>query len=169
MPSIDAFLAELDYECGTTRRLLERVPEERLDFRPHPRSMSLGRLAGHLAELPGWAAVGLERDEVPMAIEGGGGTLFEPTGHGELLAHFDAGIASLREKVQGIGDGQLREPLRLMRGERIFVELPRRVMLRSVLLNHLIHHRGQLSVYLRLLDVPVPSIYGPSADEERPG
>ena len=169
MPWIDAFLAELDYEGGTTRRLLERVPEERLDFRPHAKSMRLGRLAGHLAELPGWAAVGLERDAVPMAIEGGGGTLFEPTGHGELLARFDAGVASFREKARGIGDEQLREPLRLMRGERVFVELPRRVILRSVFLNHLIHHRGQLSVYLRLLDVPVPSIYGPTADESWQG
>jgi len=153
-------LAEFDHEMKTTRRLLERLPGDRLSWKPHPKSMSLGRLATHIAELPRWGtrlteeAFEVTTDPAP--------SLSSPA---EILARFDANAASGRAGIAEKAEEEWREPLTVTRQGKTFFTLPKKVLLRNVLLNHLIHHRGQLSVYLRINDVPLPPIYGPSADE----
>lgn len=167
MPIIDAFLAELDHEAATTRRVLERMPEGRADWKPHERSMTLGRLCGHLAELPGWGRTVLADDEFDLATARERG--YEPyvaSDRAELLERYDQAVAALREAARGTSDERIREPWTLRHGDQVVLSSPRAAALRGFVFSHSIHHRGQLSVYLRLLDVPVPSIYGPSADEE---
>lgn len=156
-----AFVTELREEAGATRRLLERVPEEKLSWRPHPKSSSLGELAMHIALLPmGIVELVKGREsEVPNVPR------TEAHSRAELLESFDQSIATAVAKIDGWGDAGLAEPWRLTRGGRTLIELPRGGMIRTILLNHWYHHRGQLTVYLRLLDVPLPSIYGPTADD----
>jgi len=167
MPIIDAFLAELDHEAATTRRVLERMPEGKSDWKPHERSMSLGRLCGHIAELPGWGAVVLTSDAFDVAgPEARGFGPFVADDRAGLLTRHDRSVATLREAAGGVTDERLREPWTLSQGDRVIFTSPRAAALRGFVFSHSIHHRGQLSVYLRLLGVPVPSIYGPSADEE---
>lgn len=169
MPMIDAFLAELDHEAATTRRLLERVPEDRMPWRPHEKSMTLSRLAGHIAELPRWAGTVLHDDafELDDAAERGW-VAAQPSTTAELLEIFDAGVAGFREAAAGLDDARMKEKWSLLKGGKTMLEMPRAVGVRSFILNHMIHHRGQLAVYLRLLDVPLPSIYGPTADDPGP-
>lgn len=168
MPIIDAYLAELDHEAATTRRVLDRFPDGTGDWRPHPRSMTLGRLAGHVAEMPTWGTVVLTTDELDFATAGEKGyQAFAATGRDEVVEHFDREVARLREAARGVDDERMRQPWTLRNGDETIFTLPRVASLRTFVFSHLIHHRGQLSVYLRLLEVPVPSIYGPSADEER--
>jgi uncharacterized damage-inducible protein DinB len=163
MPLADALLPEFDHEMATTRTVLERVPEDRLSWTPHAKSFSLGALATHLARLPAWAAETLTgsafdldpNQPPPSAL---------PSRH-ELLATFDRHVAEARAALAGRSDAELAAMWSLTRGGRILFTMPRAAVLRSFVFNHLVHHRGQLTVYLRLLDVPVPSIYGPSADE----
>jgi uncharacterized damage-inducible protein DinB len=155
--------AELQREAATTRRMLERVPEGKLAWRPHEKSMTLGRLAGHIAELPSLVASVVTRDEVDFAE--GNFQPFTASNSAELLERFDKNIAAAVEALKGQPDEHLLKTWRLRNGEQVFFELPRVAVLRSMGLNHVIHHRGQLSVYLRLLDVPLPSVYGPTADE----
>ncbi|HXH06889.1 MAG TPA: DinB family protein [Vicinamibacterales bacterium] len=160
----DALLAEYDHEMGTTRRLLERLPEGALGWRPHPRSYSLGELASHLAQIPMWAA----RIAAHTEFDLGGGPPTRPTpatSRQEVLEQFDRHVADARAQLAGRSDTELALPWTLRRSGQVFLTLPRLAALRSFVLNHSIHHRGQLSVYLRLNDVPVPAIYGPSADE----
>jgi uncharacterized damage-inducible protein DinB len=170
MPMIDAYVAELDHEAATTRRLLERMPAGRADWKPHERSMTLGRLCGHIAELPIWGTVILRDDAFDMATaaERGYPPPYVAADRGDLLARFDRELGEMLSAARGVGDERLAEPWSLARGDETLFTLPRAVALRRWVLNHLVHHRGQLSVYLRLLDVPLPSIYGPSADEEAP-
>lgn len=161
MAIIDAILDELEKECQTTRRLLERVPAGQLSWRPHPKSMSLGQLALHIAEGPaalsGMAT--LDVFEVPSFVQA-------EAGPGDNLAgKLDEGVATARQLLGGMSDEKLMEPFRVQKDGVTLMEFPRIGLLRSLMLNHYYHHRGQLSVYLRLLDVAVPSIYGPSADE----
>lgn len=165
MPRIDSFLAELEHEAALTRRLLERVPEERLEFKPHERSMTLGRLAGHVAEMPLWGTMTLTTDELDLAARTDLES-FTARDRAGLLARFDREVEAFREAARGRDDDELRAAWRLRQGDRVFFEMPRAAVLRTWVLNHLVHHRGQLTVYLRLLDVPLPAIYGPSADEE---
>ncbi len=163
MRQSDVLLAEFERESAVTRRLLERVPEDRLDFRPHERSMSLGRLAGHVAELPMWAETIFAGD-----FDFAGRTdadRFVAADRAELLARHDEVAAAFRGALSERGDDELALPWRMLRAGALLQEMPRAVALRSFILSHQIHHRGQLSVYLRLLDVPLPSIYGPTADE----
>jgi uncharacterized damage-inducible protein DinB len=167
MPMIDAYLAELDHESATSRRVLERVPEDRMGWKPHERSMTLGRLAGHVAELPVWAVSIVTMDVLDLASDHGM-VAFNPTSREELLATFERRIAEFRAAAQGASDEHLRGHWKLAQGDKILLDMPRAVALRSFVMSHTIHHRGQLSVYLRLLDVPVPSIYGPSADDPGP-
>lgn len=170
MPKIDTFLAELDYEAATTRRVLERMPEEEVDWRPHERSMTLGRLCGHIAEMPVWGRVVLAEDGFDVATAGERGyETFVARDRAELLERFDDGIEAMRQAAQGYPDERMRDTWTLSNGDQVIFSSPRAAALRGFVFSHLIHHRGQLSVYLRLLGVPVPSIYGPSADEERPG
>lgn len=164
MDIIDSLLQEFLYEASLTRVMLERVPEDRLAFQPHPKSMTLGRLAGHLAELPIWATNIVDAEEFIISRE----TYhpFIPTSSMDLLATFDKNVNLAEESMQERPDEHMLAPWQLRTPESVVFEMPRAAVLRSMVLNHMIHHRGQLSVYLRLNDVPLPALYGPSADEQ---
>jgi uncharacterized damage-inducible protein DinB len=161
MPAITALLQELEQEAQTTRRVLERVPNDQLGWKPHPKSMSLGQLALHVATVPGQVAT-IASEPVVQAPE-----FFQPsaTSSAELIPALDASVAKAKELLGGLDDTAFGATWRLKRGDREVLAIPRGAFLRSIMLNHWYHHRGQLSVYLRQLNVPVPSIYGPSADE----
>ncbi len=163
MNMIDPVLKEFEHECATTRRVLQRVPQERLGWQPHAKSMTLGRLATHIAELPGWVASIVDKDEIDM----GAGAYTPQTASTvvEIQAMFDRSVSQATETIKRQTPERLMATWRLKKNGQVMLELPRMGVIRTILMNHVIHHRGQLSVYLRLLDVPVPSIYGPSADE----
>jgi uncharacterized damage-inducible protein DinB len=163
MNLIDPILAELTHEGATTRRLLERLPQDRLGWQPHQKSMTLGRLATHIAEIPGWVGSIVEKDEFDIGASG-----YVPPTLGsvaEIIALFDKSVAAATETLKRQGNDRLLAKWQLKKNGKLVVEMPRLGMIRSFLMNHLIHHRGQLSVYLRLQNVPLPSIYGPTADE----
>jgi uncharacterized damage-inducible protein DinB len=162
----DLFMAELEREAGPTRRVLERVPEGRDDWKPHEKSMPLGYLATLVARLPTWATMTIKQDELDLNPPGGSGYT-PPAVHSraELLAAFDTGVTEAREALASTTDDYLLTPWRLLVAGKVVLEQPRHVVLRDSVFNHLAHHRGQLTVYLRLLGAPVPAIYGPSADE----
>ena len=158
----DGLLAEYDHEVATTRKLLERVPDDKLSWRPHARSMTLGGLATHLANLPRWAGTILNEPSFDLAA--GPPNLAEKGSRADILAAFDENTSQARRWLDRT-DGEFLGRWSLLRGGHEMFSMPRIAALRSFVLSHLIHHRGQLSVYLRLNDVPVPPIYGPSADE----
>ena len=158
----DALLPEFDREMTTTRRLLERVPEDKLAWKPHAKSMSLGDLATHVATLVGWGAVTLNQSEVDL---GGQSPNVAATSRADLLARFDKNVSDTRAALAGKSDAEMMAPWSLKHGGQTIFTMPKVAVWRGFVLNHLVHHRGQLSVYLRLHDVPVPAIYGPSADE----
>ena len=162
MPMVDALLPELDHEMTTTRKLLERVPDDRLDWKPHEKSMSLGGLATHLSNLPTWGTLTLTQAEFDMA---GVPTLSPLASRAAVLSMFDQNVSAVRAALVNKTDAELMAQWALKQGGHTLFTMPKASVLRSFLLNHIIHHRGQLSVYLRLNDIPVPSIYGPSADE----
>jgi uncharacterized damage-inducible protein DinB len=162
----DTFLPEFDHEMALTRKTLERVPEDKPDWKPHQKSMTMSRLAGHLADLPGFAVKIIQSDSFDVAPPGGGDrkpTLM--TSRKQLLEAFDKNVAAARAAIAAASDEHLGKTWRLHAGEKTFFSMPRAGVLRAAVLNHTVHHRAQLGVYLRLNDVPVPSIYGPSADE----
>jgi uncharacterized damage-inducible protein DinB len=162
----DALLPEFDHEMASTRKTLERFPENKSSWKPHEKSMTMGRLAGHLAELPGLVIPALTVES--MDFRPPGGPPMKPTiatSTAELLALFDKNIAAARATLATATDEQMMKQWTLMAGGTTIFSLPRVAVIRSMVLNHIIHHRGQFSVYLRLNDIPVPSIYGPSADE----
>jgi len=163
MNLIDPVLAELAHEAATTRRLLDRVPERHLAWKPHEKSMTLGRLATHIAEIPGWVGSIVDKDEFDV----GTGGYVPPTIDRvpEIVAMFDRNVAAATETLKRQSNDRLLATWQLKKKGQLVVEMPRMGMIRSLLMNHLIHHRGQLSVYLRLQNVPLPSIYGPTADE----
>lgn len=156
-----AFLSELDVEMPTTRRVLERVPSEKGSWKPHAKSFSLGHLAQLVARMPGWLAHTMRTDVLDLG--GFQGYSLEKTE--ALLAEFDRNVAEARATLAGARDEDFMVPWSLKAGDQVFFTLPRIAVMRQNV-NHLVHHRGQLTVYLRLLDVPVPSIYGPTADEK---
>ena len=157
----DALLAEYDHEVATTRKLLERLPDERLAWKPHPKSMSLGGLGTHLANLPTWAGNILNEPFFDLA---GMTIATEKTSRDDILETFDENTKRAREMMDKT-DAEYVARWSLRRGGQEMFNLPRIAALRSFVMNHIIHHRGQLSVYLRLNDIPVPPIYGPTADE----
>jgi uncharacterized damage-inducible protein DinB len=162
----DGILAQFDYEMVGTRKTLERVPEGKPDWAPHPKSMKMGRLAGHLAELPGWTVETINRDALDIAPPGG--SPFQPTvmtSRKQLLEAFDKNAAAARAALAGASDETLLGNWSLLAGGNTIFTMPRLAVLRSFVMSHIIHHRAQLGVYLRMNDVPVPSLYGPSADE----
>lgn len=158
----DGLLAEYDHEMGTTRRLLDRLPDDRLSWKPHEKSMTLGGLATHLANLPFWGDAILNQSSFDLADAPP--NLQAKTSRGDVLAHFDERVKATRAWLEKT-DAELMAPWTLKRGGHQMFTMPRIAAFRSFVLSHSIHHRGQLSVYLRLNEVPVPAIYGPSADE----
>jgi uncharacterized damage-inducible protein DinB len=159
---VDALLPEFDHEMTTTRKLLERVPDDRLAWKPHDKSMSIGALATHLSNLPWWGEMTLTRPEFDVASVG---PQAEATSRAQILETFDRHVAATRAARSASSDAELMAPWALKREGHTIFSMPRASVWRSFVLSHVVHHRGQLSVYLRLLDIPVPSIYGPSADE----
>lgn len=162
MALIDGLLRELEQEAQTTRRVLERVPDSQLTWRPHAKARTLGQLALHVAIVPGAVA---ELVASPSPAQAPGFSDPTPQRASELIPAFEESIAKAKRALARLDDPAVLETWRMMLGDRELLAVPRIAMLRSVMLNHWYHHRGQLSVYLRALDVPVPSIYGPSADE----
>jgi uncharacterized damage-inducible protein DinB len=161
MAMSDAFLQELEQEAHATRRALERVPENKLDWRPHPKSMSLGQLSLHIAVMPG--AIAELSTQSPFQMKNF--TQEPATSTSQLLSTLDESLAKARQVLKNTDDAALGTMWKMVDGEKEIMAIPRAALLRTVMLNHWYHHRGQLTVYLRELGVPVPSIYGPSADE----
>lgn len=166
MALVDALLPEFDHEVALTRRLLERVPDGRLDYQPHPKSMTLGALATHLGQLGQWGRMTMTETGVDLESMGRLSAGDLPTSRAGLVAAFDEKMAAARAALSGRTDAELLAPWTLRRGQQTFFTMPKASCWRTFVMNHLIHHRGQLTVYLRELDVPLPSIYGPSADEQ---
>jgi uncharacterized damage-inducible protein DinB len=166
MPMIDALLPEFEHEMANTRRVLERVPDNRLDWRPHPKSWTMGALATHVATLPSWTVETLNRSELDLNPGGQPAPRTpEAKSREELLERFDGHVAAARSALASTTDAALFAPWSLLDNGKCLMTLPRAAVLRSFVLSHIIHHRAQLGVYLRLNDIPVPAIYGPSADE----
>lgn len=165
MRMIDPLLMEFDRECSTTRKVLSRVPADKLSWKPHPKSYSLGQLAQHIASLPHWIAGSLLPGEFDMAKGGGDFSPKEAASVEAVLKTFDESAAAAKAAMAQLDDARAMGSWTFRNGAAVIMEMPRIALVRTILLNHGIHHRGQLSVYLRLLDVPVPAIYGPSADE----
>jgi uncharacterized damage-inducible protein DinB len=162
VPLVDALLPEFDREMTTTRKLLERVPDDKFDWKPHPKSMSLGQLAQHVATIPMWGAVTITQPGIDV---GGGNQLPAMKSRADLLAAFDKNVADTRAALDGRSDAEFMAPWTLKNSGHTVFTMPKAAVWRGFVMNHVIHHRAQLSVYLRMNDVPVPSIYGPSADE----
>ena len=158
-----AFLAELENEAKVTRSVLERIPADKFDWKPHEKSMTFGRLASHVAEMFGWTKETLKSDVLDFATMDY--TPFEPKSTDELLAFFDQHIATSKAVLAETSDETFLTTWTMRNGEQEYFTMPKVAVMRSFVMNHIIHHRGQLSVYLRLNDIPVPAIYGPSADE----
>ncbi|HEY1263436.1 MAG TPA: DinB family protein [Terriglobales bacterium] len=168
MNMTDLFLGELEREASNTRRTLERVPEGRNDWKPHEKSMQLGYLAALVARMPSWVAMMINQDELDMAPQGG--SKFKPlvaATNRELLELFDKSLEEGRAALKNTTDEHLLKPWRFLVAGKVMSEAPRHIMLRDAVFSHLAHHRGQLTVYLRLNSASVPAIYGPSADEGR--
>ena len=162
MSLVDTLVPEFDHEIGVTRRVLERVPEDKFGWKPHVKSMSLGELATHVATIPFWGVPTLNQPELDL---GGQNQNTLVSSRADLLARFDKNTAETRAALVGKTDAEMMVVWSLKNnGEKLFT-MPRVAVWRSFVLNHLIHHRAQLGVYLRLNDVPVPATYGPSADE----
>lgn len=158
-----ALAGELTAEMATTKRVLERVPEAHLTWRPHPKSMSLGQLALHVATLPRQVTGFVTGDTLDFSVADGAPP--EASSSRQLLEALDASLVEATRYLDGLPDERAGALWSLAAGERILLSAPRAGVLRSLLFNHWYHHRGQLTVYLRLLDVPLPSVYGPTADE----
>lgn len=158
-----SFIPEIKHEAGSTKRMLERVPADKFDWKPHPKSMSLGRLAAHVAELPGFLNSILTMDEFDFTK--GHYKPEAPQTPEELLSVFQQKIDQVIQTLEATSDEHMQANFTLRSGDHVIASLPRKIAVRSMALNHIIHHRGQVAVYLRLLDIPVPGLYGPSADE----
>ena len=163
MKQSEILLAELKREAASTRNLLALVPFDKLDYKPHEKSMTFGRLAVHCAEMFGWTKETLKQDVLDFATMDS--KPFEPASTEELLAFFDDYIAKAKIILGETPDETFFTDWTMKNGEQVYMTMPKVAVMRSFVMNHIIHHRGQLTVYLRLNDIPVPSIYGPSADE----
>jgi uncharacterized damage-inducible protein DinB len=159
----DSFVPEFDHEMASTRRMIERVPSDKGQWKPHPKSFALGHLAQLLSWMPGWIGSAVREDN--LDLEKSPKYSFETTD--TLLKDFDANVNAAREALQSATDAQMDQMWTLSRGNHVFMKVPKRFIVRQHV-SHLSHHRGQMSVYLRLLDVPLPMVYGPTADERMP-
>lgn len=159
----ESLLQELQQEAQSTRKMLERVPDDKFGWKPHEKSMTLGHLASHLADIPNWVSATVETDELDFAA-----SEYKPVNAGskaELLKIFDDSMAKAVECLKKASDETLSGNWKMRSGDTVYFDLPKLIVLRNFVLSHSIHHRGQLSVYLRLNDIPLPSVYGPTADE----
>jgi uncharacterized damage-inducible protein DinB len=161
MAIIDAILMEVEQEAKTTQRVLDRIPDDKLTWKPHAKSYSLGQLGLHIARAQGALAEAASKDN----FEIGNMTQAEPASRKEILDTFTQSTANAKQILAKIDDARLLATWTASRNGKVILTMPRIAFIRAIMMNHIYHHRGQLSVYLRLLDVPVPSIYGPSADE----
>jgi len=162
----EMILPEFEHEMASARRTLERVPDAKFDWKPHEKSTSLGGLATHLANIPIWTTHTFAKDELDIAPPGEPAFRLEQAkSTADLLAAFDKNVDEARATLQGAGDELWFGNWSLLNGGKTIMTMPRAGVMRAFVMSHLIHHRAQLGVYLRLLDVPVPAIYGPSADE----
>jgi uncharacterized damage-inducible protein DinB len=162
----ETLLPEFDQEMASTRKVLERVPEDKIDWRPHPKSNTIGWNANHVVELPGWAVSIFTQPQFDFAPVGG--PRYQPPQlrtRRELLDLFDRNVAAARQAVAAVSDGDMNKMWSLLGGGKPIFTMPRSAVMRSFVLNHIIHHRAILCVYLRLNDIPVPGMYGPSGDE----
>jgi uncharacterized damage-inducible protein DinB len=161
----ESLLPEFDREMGLTRRVLERVPDGQFAWKPHEKSMTLGRLAEHLAELPQWLMLTIKESQIDLGIGRPAGYQ-SPATRAAVLAMFDSNVSGARAALSGRTDAEMMAPWTLKnQGKEVFT-MPKAAVVRGFAMNHMIHHRGQMMVYLRLQNVPVPSVYGPSADEQ---
>lgn len=156
-------IGELEHEANTTRKVLERIPAEIFDYKPHEKSMTMSRLATHVAEMVNWITVTCTTSELDFAAEDN--KPFEPKTTEELVEFLNKNVAEALEALKNTSDEEMHEDWTLKNGETVYFTMPKIATLRTFCFNHIWHHRGQLSVYLRLNDIPVPEIYGPSADE----
>lgn len=161
MPIAESLLAEFEAQAPVTRKFLERLPESKLTWKPHSKSMTAGQLAYHLALVPGGVVKGAEKDQIPPPDF----QLPQPASVQEILDVFEQSIATVREVLPSFDDDAMNATWRIVDGDQEIVAMPRVAFLRNIMLNHWYQHRGQFCVYLRLLDVAVPSSWGPSADE----
>jgi len=162
MSIISSMLAEFEHENTTTRKVLERVPEDKFGWKPHEKSWTLAQLASHVASVPSWAAPVVTDTKLELSPD------FKPfvaTTRKALLEYWEGNVAAAKKALSSISDSDLMVNWKMVAGGQTIIDQPRAAVLRGVIFNHGIHHRGQLSVYLRLLNVPVPAMYGPSADE----
>ena len=162
MNLISPILSELDREGASTLKMLERVPAEHLEWRPHAKSMSLGQLAWHIASIPRRVVTLLDAGEFDLTTARPAAA---PEAGADIVGEFKRNLEYVRARIKTFDDDTIRQPFTLRRGEQVLQTMPNIAVLRTIFLNHSIHHRGQLSVYLRILDVPLPAIYGSSADE----
>ena len=158
-----SLIAEMEHEAGITRTILERIPAEKFDWKPHEKSMAFGQLASHIAEMFGWTPPTMEKAELDFAQMDY--KPFEPKTTDDLLEFFDKYVAEAIVTLKNSSDDRFMENWTMRNGEKVYFTMPKIAVMRSFVISHIIHHRGQLSVYLRLNDIAVPSIYGPSADE----
>ncbi len=166
MSYADSILPEFDQEMASTRKVLERIPDDKLDWKPHPKSNTIGWNAIHLAEIPGWLTIILNTTSLDVAPVDGEPYRFPALGsRDEILERFDQNVAAARQAIIEVKDESLVVPWTLELGGQPVFTMPRAAVIRSMGLNHLIHHRAILLVYLRLNDVPIPGMYGPSGDE----
>jgi uncharacterized damage-inducible protein DinB len=163
MSAIAALLAELEHEAANTCRVLALLPADQGDYTPHPKSFTLGKLGVHIVEMYTWVEVTLHRPELDFATFSNQPAPF--TGGAELVERLDRYLAAARAAFATATDATLAEPWTMRNGEQVFFTMPKGQVLRTFVLNHIVHHRAQLTVYLRMLDIPVPGLYGPSADE----
>ena len=162
----EQLIADFRRELKLTRRLLEAAPEEQFGWKPHERSMTLGQLVGHIVETPSWGPSMMEK-EFDFAVDGASYVPFVPSSHGELMASFDKNAEILLGVLEGKDDATLGETWTMRSGDMVMMQQPRHEVVRDMTLHHVAHHRGQLTVYLRLLEIKVPGIYGPSADDKQ--
>jgi uncharacterized damage-inducible protein DinB len=162
-------LGEFEQEMQNTRKVLERIPEEKWDWKPHTKSGTVGWLAGHIATLPGWAAMTINTEQLDYApVDGPSYQPPKMSNRQELLSEFEKNVADTRAALSTVSDEEIMKGWTLLAGGKTIFTMPRVACIRGMVFNHLIHHRAQLTVYYRLLGIPVPGLYGPSADEAEP-
>ena len=168
MPLCDILLPEFDTEIATTRKVIERVPDDRIEWKPHAKSFPMGHLAQLVAMIPGWTFHVLTKPEFDIAPREGPTAVYRFLPVEQLLSLFDKNVAEARPLIEKVSDAVLQEPWTLRAAGREVSTMPRYMVYRTLMLNHLVHHRAQLGVYLRLTEQPVPQMYGPTADERDP-